>query len=58
MRRPWPVVARTTLAAARSGAAGREGVRQAVLRAPMALSRRRRVPTRIEVARRLLDRSA
>jgi GT2 family glycosyltransferase len=58
MRRPWPVVARTTLAAARSGAAGREGVRQAVLRAPMALSRRRRVPTRTEVARRLLDRSA
>ncbi|HET6627985.1 MAG TPA: hypothetical protein VFG63_16460 [Nocardioidaceae bacterium] len=56
MRRPWPVVARTTLTAARSGPAGRTGVVQAARRAPMALSRRRRLPMQVEVARQSLQR--
>jgi GT2 family glycosyltransferase len=55
MRRPWPVVAGTMVAAARSGAAGRGGVREALKRAPKALRRRRSVPDHVEAARRVLS---
>jgi GT2 family glycosyltransferase len=56
MRRPWPVVIRTAAAAALGGAPGRLGLRQALPVVPRALARRRRLPTRVESARRSLDR--
>ena len=55
LRRPWPVVAATVLADLRSGAAGRLAVRQALVRLPTALRRRREVPAHVERLRRLLD---
>lgn len=57
MRRPWPVVLREVLVVGRDGTAGRAGVRQALRRTPSALARRRVVPPRVELARRLLDRT-
>lgn len=55
MRRPWPMVGRSMVEAARSGRPGRAGVRAAVRRAPAALARRRVVSPEVERARRLLD---
>jgi GT2 family glycosyltransferase len=55
LRRPWPVVARTTVREVRSGAAGRAGAWEALKRSPRALAERRQVPPRVEAARRLLD---
>jgi GT2 family glycosyltransferase len=55
LRRPWPVVARTSIIALRSGPAGRQGAWQALRRSPRALVRRRPVPARVEQARRLLE---
>ncbi|WP_307848792.1 glycosyltransferase [Microbispora oryzae] len=56
LRRPWPVVARAVLASACSGPVGRRGLGQAIALVPRALARRRRVPLRVEAARRSLDR--
>ncbi|MBB2914610.1 GT2 family glycosyltransferase [Streptosporangium becharense] len=58
MRRPWPVVARTVLAAARDGRDGRAGLRAAVPRLPRALTGRRLLPPAVEAARRALDAAA
>ncbi|MFF0250073.1 DUF2795 domain-containing protein [Streptosporangium sandarakinum] len=57
MRRPWPVVARAVLTAARGGPAGRRGLRDAARRLPRALARRRTPPWRVEAARASLDAS-
>jgi hypothetical protein len=56
MRRPWPVVGQTVLAAVRDGRGGRQGVLRAVPRLPMALRARRRLPAPVERDRRLLGR--
>jgi GT2 family glycosyltransferase len=58
LRRPWPVVARAATAHLRQGPAGRLAVRQALVRLPRALARRRVVPPHVEAARRLLDEPA
>ena len=55
LRRPWPVVLRAVLDDLRAGRAGRLAVRQALLRLPRALPRRRQVPPDVEALRRLLD---
>ncbi|MFS1304904.1 glycosyltransferase family 2 protein [Streptosporangium longisporum] len=55
LRRPWPVVARSVLAAARGGPEGRRGLWDAALRSPAALAGRRRLPPPVETARRALD---
>jgi GT2 family glycosyltransferase len=55
LRRPWRVVLRTASAQLRSGQVGRLALRQALAALPRALRARRRVPPRVEVARRLLD---
>jgi GT2 family glycosyltransferase len=55
MRRPWPVVARAVVEAARDGRPGRAGVRAAARRSGVALAQRRVVPPEVERARRLLD---
>jgi GT2 family glycosyltransferase len=55
MRRPWPVVARTVLSAVRAGDEGRDAARQAARLAPRTIAHRRRVPPRVELARRSLD---
>jgi GT2 family glycosyltransferase len=54
MRRPWPVVLRTTGRSARS-ATGRRGLLQAIPRLPSAMSNRRRIPTNLENRLRMLD---
>jgi|SRR5215207_9094290 len=54
MRRPWTIVLRTARELARSPN-GRRGLRDAVPRLPAALSRRRRIPARLERDLRLLD---
>ena len=56
MRRPWPVVARTTYDAFRDGRSGTAGARDALPAVRSALARRRVVPADVEAARRLLDR--
>jgi GT2 family glycosyltransferase len=56
LRRPWPVVGRQALQALQGGRAARSGLRAAVPRLPRALARRRRLPGRVEAARRVLDR--
>ncbi|WP_245966554.1 glycosyltransferase family 2 protein [Sphaerisporangium album] len=50
LRRPWRVVARRAVAAARSGDAGRRGLAQAVRRIGPALACRRRLPPAVEAA--------
>ena len=55
MRRPWPVVLGSVARSLRGGRAGRMAVRQSVVRLPAALRHRRRLPTEVEAARRLLD---
>jgi GT2 family glycosyltransferase len=55
LRRPWSVVLPAVLADLRAGKAGRLAVRQALVRLPRALRRRRRVPPDVEALRRLLD---
>jgi GT2 family glycosyltransferase len=55
LRRPWSVVLRSVAEELRGGCTGRTAVREAALRLPLALSRRRRVPAPVERARRLLD---
>jgi GT2 family glycosyltransferase len=55
LRRPWPVVLSMGLAQLRAGPEGRSAVRQALVRLPRALARRRRLPAHVERARRLLD---
>ena len=55
LRRPWPVIAATTLAALRGGPAQRAGALAALRRAPLALLRRRVIPRHIEWRRNLLD---
>jgi GT2 family glycosyltransferase len=55
LRRPWPVVARLLVRELRRGAPGREAVRQALVRLPRALHRRRPVPPAVEHLRGLLD---
>jgi GT2 family glycosyltransferase len=55
MRRPWPVVARTTWSLARTGAAERRGVAAAAPRAGRALARRTVVPPEVESRLRLLE---
>ncbi|HEX4817734.1 MAG TPA: glycosyltransferase [Nonomuraea sp.] len=54
LRRPWPEVARRSLAALRGGPAGWAGLRTALPRLPRALSERRRLPAPVERARRRL----
>jgi GT2 family glycosyltransferase len=54
MRRPWPVVLRTTGRSARS-ATGRRGLLRAIPRLPSAMSSRRRIPTNLENRLRMLD---
>ncbi|MEU4835977.1 glycosyltransferase [Streptosporangium sp. NPDC023615] len=54
LRRPWPVVARTALAAARGGPEGRRGLCGAAARLPAALAGRRGLPPPVEAARRRL----
>ncbi|MDX6239479.1 MAG: hypothetical protein QOG10_4294 [Kribbellaceae bacterium] len=54
MRRPWPVVLRTTGRFARS-ATGRRGLLQAIPRFPSAMSNRRRIPANLETRLRMLD---
>ncbi|GAA2913332.1 glycosyltransferase [Streptosporangium fragile] len=58
LRRPWPVVARTALAAARGGPADRAGLRDAPPRLPRPLERRRALPPAVEAVRRTLDGAA
>ncbi|MEU4549327.1 glycosyltransferase family 2 protein [Nonomuraea dietziae] len=58
LRRPWPVVTRTVLRTARSGSPGRQGLRDAVVRLPRALARRRTLPRAVENARELLERTS
>jgi GT2 family glycosyltransferase len=55
LRRPWPVVGRAVMTTARAGPVGWRSLGQAITRAPRALARRRRVPPRVEAARRSLD---
>jgi GT2 family glycosyltransferase len=55
LRRPWPVVARVMLAAARGGPAERRGLRDALRRLPRALTRRRVLSPSLEAARRSLE---
>ena len=55
MRRPWPVVLRTTADDLKGGPAGRRGVLEALPRLPRALAHRRRLPREIEAARRRLS---
>ncbi len=55
MRRPWTVVLAALAQDLRAGRAGRMAVRQALVRLPAALRRRRRLPPHVEAARRLLD---
>jgi GT2 family glycosyltransferase len=55
MRRPWPVVAAAWWRAARAGAEGRGGARDALPRLPAALRRRRRLPQHVEQQIRLLQ---
>jgi GT2 family glycosyltransferase len=55
MRRSWSVVLRTVADDLRSGPTGRAAARQALVRLPRALARRRPVPPPVERARRLLD---
>jgi GT2 family glycosyltransferase len=54
MRRPWPVVLRTTGRSARS-ATGRRGLLRAIPRLPWAISNRRHIPTNLERRLRMLD---
>ncbi len=58
LRRPWSVVLSAVLGNLQEGRAGRMAVRQAVARLPHAILRRRRLPPRVEAARRLLDEPA
>ncbi|OUC88563.1 glycosyl transferase [Streptosporangium minutum] len=55
LRRPWPVVARVMLTAARGGPAERRGLRDALRRLPRALTRRRVLSPSLEAARRSLE---
>ena len=55
LRRPWRIVAREVVRAARSGPVGRSAVRAAARRAPQAVGARRRLPASVEAARRALD---
>jgi GT2 family glycosyltransferase len=55
LRRPWRAVARAVFTAARGGPAGRRGLRQALLRMPRAMTRRRRLPASVEAARSCLE---
>jgi len=55
LRRPWRVVLHAVATDLRAGPAGRLAVRQALLRLPAALRRRRRLPPEVEAARVLLD---
>jgi GT2 family glycosyltransferase len=55
MRRPWPVVFRTALTLAATGAAERRGVALAVPRGMRAIRRRTVVPPAVEAHLRLLD---
>ncbi|MEW9531081.1 glycosyltransferase family 2 protein [Microbispora sp. NPDC049125] len=55
LRRPWPVVGRAALAAARGGPPGWRALGEAVTRLPKALWRRRGLPPEVEAALRSLD---
>jgi GT2 family glycosyltransferase len=55
MRRPWTVVAQSVRRDLRGPATARAGAAAAVLRLPLALAWRRRVPAEVEQALRLLD---
>jgi GT2 family glycosyltransferase len=55
MRRPWPVVIAELTRLFGRDRAGRIALRQALPRLPHALARRRRLPARVEAARRLLE---
>ncbi|MEU0257046.1 glycosyltransferase [Streptomyces sp. NPDC006184] len=60
LRRPWPVALRAGTGLALAAAAGRPGARsalkEALIRFPAALARRRTLPPHVEHAARLLDR--
>ncbi|OIJ25298.1 glycosyl transferase [Nocardioides luteus] len=55
MRRPWSVVMGEVTRLYSSDRAGRIALRHALPRLPHALARRRRLPARVEAARRLLE---
>jgi GT2 family glycosyltransferase len=55
MRRPWPVVARTTGSLLAAGPAGRLGVAHAAARLPRAVARRTVVPPEVEQRLLLLE---
>jgi GT2 family glycosyltransferase len=58
LRRPWRVVGRRVLDAARDGPVARAGLAAAVPRVPRAIAARRRLPGHVEAARRRLDHSS
>jgi GT2 family glycosyltransferase len=57
MRRPWPKVRATLAEQLTDGRASRVGMLQAVPRLPAALMRRRMLPSRVERACQIIDRS-
>ncbi len=58
LRRPWQVIAQTLAQDLRRGEAARLGLRRALPALPQALRRRRRLPARVESAKRLLERAS